>query len=95
MTQPENRCQESGTGRTSNRQQLYIPFLQPASHEHSGMKRQRSVPHTFESRIAASRERLEAEASNLPDDPERESLRERIRQLEAAAAMNALLSADS
>jgi hypothetical protein len=59
------------------------------------MKRQRSVPHTFESRIATSRERLEAEASNLPDGPERESLRERIRQLEAAAAMNALLSADS
>jgi hypothetical protein len=58
------------------------------------MKRRRSVPHTFDGRIAISRERLEAEASSLPDGPERDGLREKIRQLEVAAAMNALLSVD-
>jgi hypothetical protein len=57
-------------------------------------KRRRSEPHTFESYIAASKERLEAEASQLSDGPERECLREKIRQLETAVAMNTLLSAD-
>lgn len=57
-------------------------------------RRRRSEPHTFESYIAASKARLEAEASQLSDGPEREYLREKIRQLETAAAMNTLLSAD-
>jgi hypothetical protein len=55
------------------------------------MKRQRSALHTLEAQISAYAARLKAEAADLPDGPEKNNLFEKIRQLEAAATMNAWL----
>ena len=51
------------------------------------MQRRRSVPHTFEDRIAAEKSRLEAQAANLQD-----ALLKKIDQLETASHINKWLS---
>jgi hypothetical protein len=52
------------------------------------MPRQRSKPHTFEGRIAAEMERLQARAAALPRGPELDALESKILQLETASHMN-------
>ena len=56
------------------------------------MKRQRSVPHKLEEQISTYAARLKAEAADLPDGFRKNILLEKIRQLEAASAMNAWLA---
>ena len=56
------------------------------------MQRRRSVPHTFEERIAAEKAKLEAQVANHKRGPQREALLEKIRQLETASHMNEWLS---
>ena len=56
------------------------------------MQRRRSVPHTFEERIAAAKAKLEAKQLNTSDRAQREALVEKIRQLETAIGMNEWLS---
>ena len=54
--------------------------------------RLRSVPHTFEGRIAAEKARLEAQAAHLPPGPQKAQLLKKIGQLEKASHMNGWLS---
>jgi hypothetical protein len=56
------------------------------------MKRQRSVPHTFEGNIAAEKVRLEAEAARLKPGPAQDALSRKIRQLDTAAHIGDWLS---
>lgn len=56
------------------------------------MQRRRSVPHTFEERIAVEKAKLEAQVARLKRGPQREALLEKIRQLETAIHMNEWLS---
>nr|WP_249147719.1 hypothetical protein [Bradyrhizobium sp. AUGA SZCCT0177] len=56
------------------------------------MQRRRSVPHTFEDRIAAEKARLEAQATKLKPGPQKEVLLRKIRQLETASHINEWLS---
>ena len=56
------------------------------------MQRQRSVPHTFENRLAVEKSRLEAQAANLPPGPQKDALLKKIRQLETASHINEWLS---
>nr|WP_249150384.1 hypothetical protein [Bradyrhizobium sp. JYMT SZCCT0180] len=56
------------------------------------MQRRRSVPHTFEDRIAAEKARLEAQAAKLKPGPQKEVLLRKIRQLETASHINEWLS---
>ena len=56
------------------------------------MQRRRSVPHTFEDRIAAEKSRLEAQAANLPLGPQKDALLKKIEQLETASHINKWLS---
>jgi hypothetical protein len=56
------------------------------------MRRRRSVPHTFEDRIAAEKARLEAQAANLEPGPQMDGLLKKISQLETAANINEWLS---
>ena len=56
------------------------------------MQRRRSIPHTFEDRIAAEKAKLEAQVAKLKPGPQMDALREKIRQLETASHMNEWLS---
>ena len=56
------------------------------------MMRRRSVPLTFEGRIAAEKARLEAEAADLRPGPQKDELLKKIRQLETASRLNEWLS---
>jgi hypothetical protein len=56
------------------------------------MQRRRSIPHTFEDRIAAEKARLEAQVARLPDGPKKDELFEKIRRLETASHINEWLS---
>ena len=56
------------------------------------MQRRRSVPHTFEDRIAAEKARLEAQVTKLKPGPQKEVLLRKIRQLETASHINEWLS---
>ena len=58
------------------------------------MPRRRSVPHTFEQRIAKFKDRLLEQASKLPPtSPAREELELKMGQLEVASSWSATLSA--
>ena len=56
------------------------------------MQRRRSVPHTFEERIAAEKAKLEADVARLKPGPKRDALIKKIRQLETASHMSEWLS---
>ena len=56
------------------------------------MQRRRSVPHTFEDRIAAEKLRLEAQAAELSPSPQKDRLLEKVSQLETAAHINEWLT---
>ena len=56
------------------------------------MQRRRSVPHTFEARIAAEKARLESQLACITQGPERDALVKKISQLETAAHLNEWLS---
>jgi hypothetical protein len=56
------------------------------------MQRRRSVPHTFESQIAAEKAKVEALAANTPRGPEQDALLKKIRQLDTASHLNEWLS---
>ena len=56
------------------------------------MKRRRSVPHTFEERIAAEKAKLEEQVAKLKPGHQKEALLGKIRQLETAAHMSEWLS---
>jgi hypothetical protein len=53
--------------------------------------RRRSVPHTFQDRIADQKSSLEERAAKLPLGPEKDQLRRNIRQLDTASYMADLL----
>ena len=55
-------------------------------------RRRRSTLHTFEVRIAAEKARLEAQVAKLPPGSEKDTLLEKISQLEKASHMNKWLS---
>ena len=55
-------------------------------------RRRRSVPHTFEDRIAAEKAKLEAQVAKLRPGPQMDELLKRIGQLETAAHINEWLS---
>jgi hypothetical protein len=55
-------------------------------------RRRRSTPDTFEDRIAAEKARLEAQVARLPPGSQKDSLREKISQLDRAYHMNKWLS---
>jgi len=56
------------------------------------MQRRRSVPHTFEDRIAAEKAKLEAQIVQLRPGPQMDEILKKIRQLETASHMNEWLS---
>jgi len=56
------------------------------------MQRRRSIPHTFEDRIAAEKAKLEGQVAKLKRGPQMDALRKKIRQLETASHMNEWLS---
>jgi hypothetical protein len=56
------------------------------------MQRRRSVPHTFEDRIAAEKSKLEAQVANVPHGPARDAVLKKIRQLETASRVNGWLT---
>ena len=55
-------------------------------------RRRRSSTHTFEDRIAAEKVRVEAQVAKLPPGSERDTLLEKIVQLERASHMNKWLT---
>jgi hypothetical protein len=57
------------------------------------MQRRRSVPHTFEDRIAAEKARLEAQVAKLKPGPKKDGLLKKISQLETATHINEWLTA--
>jgi hypothetical protein len=52
------------------------------------MQRRRSVPHTFESQIAAEKKRLEEQIAGTSHGPQRDALVKKIRQLDTTSHMN-------
>ena len=56
------------------------------------MQRRRSVPHTFEEKIAAEKAKLEAQVAKLNPGPEMDALRKKIRQFDTAAHISEWLS---
>ena len=56
------------------------------------MQRRRSVPHTFEEKIAAEKAKLEAQVAKLKPGPQKDALLRKIRQLDTAAHMSEWLS---
>jgi len=56
------------------------------------MQRRRSVPHTFEEKIAAEKAKLEAQVAKLKPGPEKDALVRKIRQLDTAAHVSEWLS---
>ncbi len=55
-------------------------------------RRKRSGPHTFEGNIAKERNKLEAELTTLKPGPQKDAVREKIRQLETASHMGEWLN---
>jgi hypothetical protein len=55
-------------------------------------RRRKSVPHTFESNIAAERKRLEAEAARLKPGPKLDTILAKISQLDTAIHINEWIS---
>jgi hypothetical protein len=56
------------------------------------MQRRRSVPRSFEDRIAAEKTKLEAQVSKLKPGPQMDELLRKIGQLETAAHISEWLS---
>jgi len=56
------------------------------------MQRRRSVPPTFEDRIATEKARLEAQIAQLKPGPEMDALNKKLRQLETASHVSEWLS---
>jgi hypothetical protein len=56
------------------------------------MQRRRSVPHTFEEKIAAEKAKLEAQVAQLKPGPQKDALLRKIRQLDTAAHISEWLS---
>ena len=56
------------------------------------MQRRRSIPHTFEDRIAAEKARLEAQVAKLPHGPQKDGLLKKISQLDTASHINEWLT---
>ena len=56
------------------------------------MQRRRSVPHTFEEKIAAEKAKLEAQVAKLKPGPQKDALLRKIRQLDTAAHVSEWLS---
>jgi hypothetical protein len=56
------------------------------------MQRRRSVPHTFEEKIAAEKAKLEAQVAQLKPGPQKDALLRKIRQLDTAAHIGEWLS---
>ena len=54
--------------------------------------RRRYVPHTFEDRIAAEMARLEAQVAKLPSGSQKDTLLEKMSQLETASHINEWLT---
>jgi hypothetical protein len=56
------------------------------------MQRRRSIPHTFEDRIAAEKARLEAQVAKLKPGPQKDGLLKKISQLDTASHINEWLT---
>jgi hypothetical protein len=56
------------------------------------MQRRRSIPHTFEDRIAAEKARLEAQVAKLKPGPQKDGLLKKMNQLETASHINQWLT---
>jgi hypothetical protein len=56
------------------------------------MQRRRSIPHTFEDRIAAEKARLEAQVAKLRPGPQKDGLLRKISQLDTASHINEWLT---
>ena len=56
------------------------------------MQRRRSKPHSFVEQLSLEKPRLEAQLENLSGGPERDTLMEKIRQIETASHINEWLS---
>jgi len=56
------------------------------------MQRRRSIPHTFEDRIAAEKARLEAQVAKLQPGPQKDGLLKKISQLDTASHINEWLT---
>ena len=56
------------------------------------MQRRRSIPHTFEDRIAAEKARLEAQVAKLKPGPQKDGLLKKMSQLETASHINQWLT---
>ena len=56
------------------------------------MQRRRSKPHSFVEQLTLEKARLEAQPENLSGGPERDTLMEKIRQIETASHINEWLS---
>ena len=54
--------------------------------------RRRYVPHSFEDQIAAEMARLEAQVAKLPSGSQKDTLREKMSQLETASHINEWLT---
>jgi len=54
--------------------------------------RRRYVPHTFEDQIAAEMARLEAKVAKLPSGSQKDTLLEKMSQLETASNINEWLT---
>jgi len=69
------------------------PAVRTRKHEVMVMpRRQKSIPHLFEEKIAAEKARLEAQASSLSPSPQLDMVRRKIRQLETATHINEWVS---
>jgi hypothetical protein len=56
------------------------------------MQRLRSIPHTFEGKIAAEKAKLEAQVAKLKPGPQKDALLRKITQLDTAAHISEWLS---
>jgi len=56
------------------------------------MQRRRSLPHTFEEKIAVEKAKLEAQIAQLKPGPQKDALLRKIRQLDTAAHISEWLS---
>ena len=58
------------------------------------MQRRRSIPHTFEERIAAAKAKWKAQIESLKPGPQMDALLEKGRQLDTAMSINQSVSSD-
>jgi hypothetical protein len=56
------------------------------------MQRRRSVPHSFEERLAVEKKRLEQQAEKLPSGPAKDQLLQKIERIETASRIDKWLS---